>query len=439
MKNPFKFKKSFLSLGSLVFWKIFIVGLITSLLIIVSIFGFFRQDQNPKWDHFRSNLTKYAQYISDDLGVPPDFKKAQQIKTQLLINIRYSGKYDNWVSGNIPPLNEIINNSRLVFANFYNYKENFYYLHKNSSGNFLFSWDRHRFFGFSTKEILRLAGLLIIILVLSFYFISKIMSPLKDLKLAVVEVGLGNLNPKLKIKNKDEFSDLARAFLDMAKKIRGMIGSQKQLLLDISHELRSPITRMSLVLELMPSGKIKDELHYEVLEMKNMVSEILESARLDSEFGGLNLQEAQLSELVPEWLINYKEENKKIAIKSIGEFTINIDINRVQSVFNNILENALKYSSATLKKIIISGKIINKAENKYYQLTIEDFGKGIEEDQIRNLFEPFYRVDKSRDRGTGGYGLGLSLVKKIMEAHGGQVNISSKIGEGTLVQLLFIV
>jgi signal transduction histidine kinase len=220
----------------------------------------------------------------------------------------------------------------------------------------------------------------------------------------------------------------------MTRRIDEMLKSRDQLLRDVSHELRSPLTRIKVGMELMDDSRAKKGIMEDLSEVETMIAELLETDRLNSRFGKLNPEEIDIKELIQEVIMEFKKKSPGI---EMGEFPdkslLSLDRDRVMILFRNILSNALRYSEEDSEPVRINS--IRKDEN--WTITICDSGIGIPEDELPFIFEPFYRVDKSRSRETGGYGLGMSLSKKIMEAHNGKIEISSTPGKGTCVALTF--
>ena len=160
---------------------------------------------------------------------------------------------------------------------------------------------------------------------------------------------------------------------------------------------------------------------------------ILETERLKSEYGRLNIQPTELTNIVKEVIATFEHANPDIIYENkVGKTILNIDRQRIKTVINNLLTNAIKYSETAGGPV----RILLEQKESGIVLQIKDSGKGIPEDDLRHIFEPFYRVDKSRSRTTGGYGLGLSLCKTIIEAHKGKVEVESNVGKGTIVKLL---
>ncbi|MBT8370293.1 MAG: HAMP domain-containing histidine kinase, partial [Deltaproteobacteria bacterium] len=284
------------------------------------------------------------------------------------------------------------------------------------------------------RLVIILLAVLTLILTGAFLSIRWILRPVRWLNQGVREVSLGNLTYRVPLKRSDELRDLAEAFNDMTDRIRDMLHTKEQLMLDVSHELRSPLTRMKVALEFLPDGQAKESISNDVLEMETMIKEILETARMHHLHGKLKLQPINLIDLWKEILPEFEGQAPGLQTEDFPtEQIIFVDLEQIKTVFKNILTNAVKYSSPESAPVRIS----LKARPPFIVVQITDNGIGIPQDELPFIFEPFYRVDKSRSKGTGGYGLGLSLCKTIMEAHGGRIEIESTLKVGTTVRLFF--
>jgi signal transduction histidine kinase len=265
------------------------------------------------------------------------------------------------------------------------------------------------------------------------FIIRKILKPLSQLNEAVEKVGKGNLDQQIPVHSIDELGKLATAFNQMTSDLKKMIMAREQLLLDVSHELRSPITRAKLALEMMPDSNEKDSIAGDLKEMESMVTEILESERLKNGTVKLNLVPVNVSDLLQKLLEGYRRENEQITLFPVSsEFTITVDEKMILTVLRNLVDNALKYSQPNDRSIEIG--VISREKEIIIQ--IEDFGKGIPEDKLPFVFEPFYRTDQSRSRQTGGYGLGLHLCKRIMEMHDAEIKLNNKPGGAGIIASL---
>lgn len=166
-----------------------------------------------------------------------------------------------------------------------------------------------------------------------------------------------------------------------------------------------------------------------------MIAEILETERLNSDHGKLYLKTANVPEIIKEVAKSFKDKLPGVKLISIPEnVVLMIYLDRVKTVIRNVLDNSIKYSTPQSQPIEIS---VEEAD-MYVVLKIKDFGSVIPVAELPYIFEPFYRIDRSRSKDTGGYGLGLSLCKKIMEDHSGTIEINSSPDMGTTVYLRFV-
>ena len=185
------------------------------------------------------------------------------------------------------------------------------------------------------------------VFVIAFLIIKHLLSPLKKISAGVERLGQGELDYQIPVCSHDEFGDLAISFNTMSSRLATLVKAREQLLLDVSHELRSPITRIKVALEMLPEKNAKEisSIQDDLLEMEKMISEILEAARLDSAYGKLNLSEVKLHALLDEAVAHFsKSLPGVIFVGNTYDTVLSIDKNRIQKVLNNVIENALKFS-----------------------------------------------------------------------------------------------
>lgn len=280
----------------------------------------------------------------------------------------------------------------------------------------IFSSDR-------THHTFLLFVILAIIFVSSGFFFHRLLRPIKQLNEGVKQISKGNLDIKLNINSNDEVGKLAQAFNQMARDLSLMIEAREQLLLDVSHELRTPLTRAMLALEMAGESEFNTTAKRNIKEVETMIRELLETQRLRNSLDQIETSTINIRDFLSTIYNEYKNINERIKLNPISEtININADGNLLKITIRNIIDNAIKYSNDSIKEVEIS--VIDKEET--IEIIIEDFGPGIPENEITKVFEPFYRADKSRSRKTGGYGLGLHLCKRIMEAHHGNILIKNK-------------
>ncbi len=295
----------------------------------------------------------------------------------------------------------------------------------------------------------RLNAILIIIGVSSLIFsviigliISKgISNPI--LKSIVVTKQISNgdysqrLNENTTIK---EVNDLILSVNNLAKSLESQEKLRKQLTADVAHELRTPITTLQTHVEAMtigiwePTQNRLESCYDEILRISKLIMDLESIANVESNILNLSKTRINVKELVQKSLINLELDiNKKNLDTSVyGECSsILADENRITQVLINLLTNAIKYTNE-------NGEIKINLENfnDFVKICIEDNGIGISEEDLPYIFERFYRADKSRNKMTGGTGIGLAVVKSIVDVHGGKVYVESKLNEGSLFTVL---
>jgi signal transduction histidine kinase len=420
-----------------IFMKMVSILLLIGFIVLLAVVLFYKSIMGDRFERIaQKNIENYARYIVNDIGVPPDTIRAKKIAQQYYFHIRYESSAFFWAtSPEIPAASEISN------------EEQFSYKTRPGMG-----WMRHRYFiidnadgsqfvltpdiGSSSQHhqevFFGLLVLLTVIFLVAFFLFRHVLKPIRWLDTGVKKIGMGDLNHRIPEGKKDELGDLTRAFNTMTQRIRKMIYARDQLLMDVSHELRSPITRIKVALEFLPDSKNKTYIDNDINEIELMITEILESERLKGEHGQLLLEKTGITELIRDTAKLFDNCPPGIILQlPDAPVELTLDYKRMQIVIKNLLDNACKYSKEGSAPVKVK---LDKMPD-IIKLTITDDGIGIPEEEIPYLFEPFYRVDRSRSKKSGGYGLGLNLCRKIVEAHGGVITIANNPGGGTVVAI----
>ncbi|MES2049994.1 MAG: ATP-binding protein [Pseudomonadota bacterium] len=249
---------------------------------------------------------------------------------------------------------------------------------------------------------------------------------LQNLSSVADEFGSGKLSARANIKKSASIYPLAEHINHMAGRIQTLLGAQEHLMHSVSHELRTPIARLEFGLELLrkaaPDPKLEtriDAMREDLAELNELVSELLNIAKLDQQ-QNLSMQPFELAVALQNCLESLSHElaqHEVINRLEPGQ-TIIIGEQRLMSrAIANVLKNAAKYSE---RQILISS--VHSGEG--IDIIIEDDGPGIPETERERVFEPFYRLDRSRDRATGGFGLGLSIARQALQQHGGLITVN---------------
>jgi signal transduction histidine kinase len=277
---------------------------------------------------------------------------------------------------------------------------------------------------------LALAGF---VLFVNYFMVNRLLDPVRMLRRGAERIRSGDLSYRVHNERQDELGALTDSINHMADSLQSMLEAKRQLLLAISHELRTPLTKAKLRLEFMPESIEKANLREDIDEIDHLIGDLIEAERLNDEHTALSAEPVQLAEFVESVVDQYfsYEGGLEIVLPSEDrEFVI--DKLRIRLLLTNLLNNAIRHGQDNPLRVEV---IFNDASAT---LIVEDQGEGIGPEHIEQVCEPFYRADSSRQRNTGGFGLGLYLCRLIAQAHGGSLQIESELGEGTriIVQVL---
>jgi signal transduction histidine kinase len=270
------------------------------------------------------------------------------------------------------------------------------------------------------------------------YLSLRISTPLKELKEKALEMAKGNFEAEVEVTSGDEIGLLARAFNYLGKSLKQMYEVHRNLLANVSHELKIPLTSIEGYAQALLEGVVKDEtkrrksleiIREEAKRLSRLVSQLLTLSALDAKKLKLNLQAVKLKDILGKLSERYKEEALRkgltFSISIRGEEKVFADPDRLEQVLTNLLDNAFKSTE--------KGRVSLSVEKRGREVAIEvgDTGAGIPKEDLPHIFERFYRVERSRSRKSGGTGLGLAIAREIVEAFGGRIEVKSKLGEGT--------
>ncbi|MFQ3597982.1 MAG: HAMP domain-containing sensor histidine kinase [Chloroherpetonaceae bacterium] len=373
-----------------------------------------------------------ANYLADEIGAPPDTLMARKYAEKLGIGIRLETPDFVWTSSSDadwevtePPPPPLPDSKPRVRP--FRQRDRRAVLIVRGETVFSFKLKDlpppQSFFS-TERAVLWLLLFLSLIGIGLFFLLRHMFSPIQTLIDGTKRISAGDFSTHIEINRRDELGELAHSFNAMSARIHEMLKRERELLLDVSHELRSPLTRMKVALELLPDGVGKTQIQNDVNELNAMLTELLESERLQSSNGSLKRMVFDLVKIAEEVRSEFRDEHERIAIEAEHEIRLYADKERIRLLLRNLVSNALKYSQS-LVRIHLSetpSKVV---------LRVIDYGKGISKEDLKKIFEPFYRTDSARVRmsSEGGFGLGLYLCKKIVEAHGGTIVAQSEEGE----------
>ena len=278
---------------------------------------------------------------------------------------------------------------------------------------------------------------IVIALLLTFILSRRLSSPIGVLANAARRLGRGDLSQRVQFQGKGEVGVLAQAFNSMAADLEHAEQLRRNLVADVAHELRTPLSNIQGYLEairdrvMKPNAATIRSLNEETALLSRLVDELQELSLAEAGELKLVYQVEDIANVVKQAVTSWQPQ---VAAKEISLSLdlpdnlplVNIDRQRVNQVLHNLLENAVAHTH--------KGGTINVAamtQGDWVEVCVSDTGEGIPAEDLPNIFERFYRVDRSRARATGGTGLGLTIARRLVEAHGGQITVQSELGKGS--------
>jgi len=319
----------------------------------------------------------------------------------------------------------------------------------------LSGWDggpgREAFLAPVNRALLLIAGVAGLSAVLLILGLSRrILAPVEALTVAVRRMEAGDLSQRVEITSRDEISDLARAFNRMANGLARLEELRHNMVTDVAHELRTPLSNIRGYLEALqdgvvePESRVIDSLYEEAILLNCLVNDLQELSL--AEAGQLRLEHrpVALADVVDRAIEAARPRAAAKGIVLQADLPedlplVDVDPRRIGQVLRNLLNNSLTHTPpggeitvathATCPEPLSSSK--GRRSGQWVEVKVRDTGAGIAADDLPYTFDRFYRADKSRSRATGGAGLGLAIVKQLVKAHGGRIEVKSEIGRGT--------
>ena len=276
-----------------------------------------------------------------------------------------------------------------------------------------------------------------IAIVMTFLLSRRALAPMRALSSSARAIGRGDFSQRAKVNDKGDLGELARAFNTMADDLQRLERLRQDLVADTAHELRTPLSNVRGYLEAIRDGVVKPDaatinsLNEEVGLLSRLVDDLQELALAEAGQLKIEIQAEDTGDIVNQAVaaVRAAAMSKGVGLSADIEDRLppcKADTHRIRQVLHNLLNNAITHTPA-------AGVIAVEARrlDGFVEIAVKDTGEGIPAEELPNIFERFYRVDKSRARTTGGYGLGLTIAKRIVEAHGGTIQVTSEVGKGS--------
>jgi two-component system sensor histidine kinase CpxA len=271
-------------------------------------------------------------------------------------------------------------------------------------------------------------------------------APILRLREASQQLASGDLSTRASAKAKprqDELGDLVRDFDAMAARIEDLVSGQRQLISDVSHELRSPLARLNVALDLGRERKGNDtafdQMEQDITLLNEMIGRLLTIAKLDVAARQVPIVQIDMTELVSQIVRDANFESHALAggvrLTADGQFAVYGNAELLHSAIENVVRNAIRYTDPGTS-VEVRMQIEPRRQGSFIRIEVRDHGPGVPESELANIFRPFYRVADARDRQSGGAGLGLAIAERVIRAHGGTIRASSAAPAGLIVEML---
>lgn len=274
-----------------------------------------------------------------------------------------------------------------------------------------------------------LITMVVLTLFTAFVLARRISEPLSELSLAAKRIGAGELPESLPHTNIEELSGLARTFNQMAFQVRELMANRTVMLAGISHDLRTPLARMRLAIEMLPQDtdpKQIARLQHDIKYMDKLIGEFLALSR---DMQKETAEQIDITGLLQELAEDMREQGAQIEWQATGHVLRSVGPVSLRRVLSNLLGNAHRYGAGSPIKMELD------ANETSTVVRILDRGPGIPAAESENVFHPFYRLESSRSHTTGGTGLGLAIVRQLCEANGWMIELLPRVGGGTEARL----
>jgi signal transduction histidine kinase len=280
-----------------------------------------------------------------------------------------------------------------------------------------------------------LAFTLLLCTLISEWLARSLSRPIQTMKNFAIRLGSGHFGDKLQIRQSNELDQLALELNRMSERLASLDQERRAFLANVSHELRTPISNVLVTVEALRNGAASDpavsdrffqNVEDETKRLSRLIGDLLDLGRLEAGVTLLEKQHIQLASLIGRAVraVETRMQNSQISVQvNVADLQIQGDSERLLQALLNLLDNAIKHSTPN-SQIFITGY----KQGKQAVVTIRDQGQGIKDSDLSRIFEQFYTGDRSRQ--GRGVGLGLAIAKRIIEAHGGSITVSSKVGEG---------
>ena len=394
--------------------------------------------------------TSYYDYMLEDIQYPPNIGRAEKVVDRMPFDMKIVGEDFNWTSSpqfiitdaihfelstlNVAKIKADIAEGREPSregVQAARYKNRTYAKIPFGDYTIFLVTPKMSVVVQRTYIVEAIIAITLLILLICYALVQRIFRPIKSIEEGASLIGQGQLEYRIDVKQKDELGSLAQKINQLAVNVQDMLTAKQRLNIGVSHELRSPLTRARLEVELLEDSKIKEDLLNEINAMETIIANLLDSEAINYGHKKLKLELFELSDMISQLIqkSGFLTDSNIAFIPLDYAAQVEADKTLFEVMIKNILENAIRYNPVDDEPIQVRVKQVEDT----YEIKIRDFGPGFSKEDLTKVTEPFYRTGQSRSRQSGGFGLGLYLCKQIVEAHQGTIAIANHEKTGAVV------
>jgi signal transduction histidine kinase len=377
---------------------------------------------------FQSPLKEWSATVAGHIGSDP--VRAQGVARTHKVGIIVSTADERFAFG---PDGEPVDADKLLEDTSRFRRIDVHIQHGTHTGQLQYSFmlDKEQFDDDQNPLLMGLVALLLITIGLAYAIQLHLLRPLKWLRSGVEAVSEGEFSTRVPVVRDDEIGKVARSFNQMTDRVRQMMDDRERLLADVSHELRSPLARIKVALELLPEGDKRDSIAQDIKEMESLTTALLEREQIRTRSSQASSERVNLVTIAAEVIDGFNNTPPGVQLNVPPQsLNINGDEALVKILIQNLVDNAIKFSLADSKPVEVS---LLETDGGV-QIIVDDDGQGIPAELAEKIFEPFVKLNPARGHRTG-YGLGLNLCQRIVQAQGGSIEIQQRKPRGTRVLL----
>lgn len=414
------------------------------LVVLVLLASFFTKGMSGQWRRsIQPHLSQYVEYVHRDLGMPPDIARANDIAAAVPVDIAVFNQ-ERFVHSTIERLPELRElqfrpvdrrlsrrladsapgpRPQVAFA-----RTGPVRILRVEQGEWrIFYLLNPRQRRSADYEVLLLALAAVgLVLIAGWWIIRQQLRPIAAIGDTVSRISDGELQARTPVRGRDDLAVLGNSINAMAARLQDMLDAKRELLLSVSHELRSPLTRARVALELLPDSSARQRVGQDLIAMSDLIEDLLESERLREAHSALNTQAVDIRQVVTELSGELQQQHKVAITTELPQAPIEMlgDEARLRVLTRTLIHNAIIHGKPQHQDPMVHIRLT--ADTESIQLDVEDNGPGIAAASLEHVTEAFVRLDASRTRSTGGVGLGLNLASLVAKAHGGSLTLRNR-------------